>query len=38
MNTFAQMDNGIQDWIITLIQQVDDEKFLRQRELFWHIN
>ena len=27
--------NGIQDWIITLIEQVDDEKFLRQRELFW---
>ena len=27
--------NGIQDWVITLIEQVDDEKFLRQRELFW---
>ena len=27
--------NGIQDWIIALIEQVDDEKFLRQRELFW---
>ena len=27
--------NGIQDWAITLIEQVDDEKFLRQRELFW---
>ena len=25
----------IQDWVITLIEQVDDEKFLRQRELFW---
>ena len=24
--------NGIQDWVITLIEQVDDE---RQRELFW---
>ena len=27
--------NGIQDWVIALIEQVDDEKFLRQRELFW---
>ena len=27
--------NGIQDWIITLIEQVDDKKFHRQRELFW---
>ena len=27
--------NGIQGWIITLIEQVDDEKFLRQREFFW---
>ena len=27
--------NGIQDWVITLIEQVDNEKFLRQRELFW---
>ena len=26
--------SGIQDWVITLIEQVDDEKFLRQRELF----
>ena len=23
--------NGIQDWVITLIKQVDDKKFLRQR-------
>ena len=27
--------NVIQDWVITLIEQVDDEKFLRQKELFW---
>ena len=27
--------NGIQDWIITLIEQGDDENFLRERELFW---
>ena len=27
--------NGIQDLVITLIRQGDDEKFLRQRELFW---
>ena len=26
--------NGIQDWVIILIEEVDDEKFLRQRELF----
>ena len=30
--------NGIQDWVITLIEQVDHEKFLRQRELFWAHN
>ena len=27
--------NGIQDWIITLIEQLDDKKFLREREPFW---
>ena len=27
--------NGIQDWVITLIEQIDEEKFLRQRETFW---
>ena len=27
--------NGVQDWLITLIEQVDDEKFLRQRKFFW---
>ena len=27
--------NGIQDWIIALIEQVDEERFLRQSELFW---
>ena len=27
--------NGMQDWVITLIKQVDDEKFLRQREILW---
>ena len=26
--------NGIRDWVITLIEQVDEEKFLRQIELF----
>ena len=26
---------GIPNWIITLIAQVDDGKFIRQRELFW---
>ena len=29
---------GIPDWVITLIAQVDDGKFIRQRELFGHIN
>ena len=27
--------NGIQNWVITLIEQVDNEKFLRQKDLFW---
>ena len=27
--------NGIQDWVITLIEQIDEEKFLSQSELFW---
>ena len=27
--------NGIQHWVIILIKKVDEEKFLRQRELFW---
>ena len=27
--------NGIQDWVITLIEQVDEDKCFRQRELFW---
>ena len=27
--------NGIQDWLIALTEPVDDEKLLRQRELFW---
>ena len=27
--------NGIQDWEITLIEQVHDKKFLRLRKLFW---
>ena len=26
--------SGIQDWVITLIEQVDDPKFLRQKERF----
>ena len=33
---FCSYDHsGIQDWVITLIEQVDDEIFLRQWELFW---
>ena len=27
--------SGAQYWVITLSEQVDDEKFLRQKELFW---
>ena len=27
--------SGIQDWVITLIEQVDEDKCFRQRELFW---
>ena len=27
--------SGIQDWVITLFEQVDDEKFFRQKEHFW---
>ena len=28
-------NNSIQDWVITLTKQVDDEKLLRLREIFW---
>ena len=31
----ADDHNGIQDKIITLIEQVDDEKCFRQRKRFW---
>ena len=31
----ADDQNGIQDWVTTLIEQVDDKKFLGQREHFW---
>ena len=27
--------NGIQDWVISFIQQVGNDKFLTKRELFW---
>ena len=31
---FCYDPNGIQDWIITLIEQVVDQRFIRQRENF----
>ena len=37
-NVCSDRHNGVQDWVITSIEQADDEQFLRQRRLFWHIN